>query len=137
MESHGCVDMVSSTRRLCLSPCDQATDGETPLYTGRAVAALADEVASSSRRAADLSGTIQWSAELAVRHGFTDELGRQPLSARTLRRVLGVQWLPSSWVVPWWLLRLISPRYPDASPSVQLQESDTPNEKGVREAGEL
>ena len=112
----------------------QAEDGETLLYSGRAVAALADEVASSAGRAEELSGTIQWSAELAVRYGFTDEQGRQPLSARTLRRAVSAQWLPVSWVVPWWLLRLISPRYPAVGG--QADESPEP-ERSVNARGEL
>lgn len=57
-------------------------------------------------------GTIQWTGELALRYGLTDENGRQPLSSRTLRVLTGQRWLPDSWVVPWWVLRLQSPRYP-------------------------
>ena len=86
-------------------------DAETPLYSGRAVATLADEAFSSRDKLEALSGTIQWTAEVAVQHGITDERGRQPLSSRTLRKVSGLSWLPASWVVPWWVLRLLSPRY--------------------------
>ena len=56
-----------------------------------------------------------------------DERGRQPLSARTLRKVTGLSFLPASWVVPWWVLRLLSPRYPSttalaAPPAAEKQE---------------
>lgn len=90
-------------------------DAETPLYSGRAVAALAADAARSAARLDALSGSIQWVAELAVEHSIVDERGRQPLSSRSLRKVTGVGWMPKSWVVPWWLLRLLSPRYPDAA----------------------
>jgi NAD(P)-dependent dehydrogenase (short-subunit alcohol dehydrogenase family) len=91
-----------------------AADGETPLYSGRAVAALARQAYGSPEGAKQLSGTIQWTAEVAVEHGLTDERGRQPLSSRSLRQLSGIAWLPASWVVPWWVLRLLSPRYPSA-----------------------
>lgn len=95
-----------------LTPEKLATDAETPLYSGRAVAALAEDAARSAARTDELSGTIQWTAELALQHDLKDERGRQPLSSRTLRTVTGITWLPASWVVPWWLLRFLSPRYP-------------------------
>jgi len=85
--------------------------GETPLYSGRAVAALAADCADPARQRA-FSGTVQWTGELALRYGLTDERGRRPLSGRTLSVLLGARWLPDSWVVPWWVLRLMSPRYP-------------------------
>ena len=96
---------------LGMTPESIARDAETPLYSGRAVAKLADEAFSSSDTLEALSGTIQWTAEVAVQHGITDERGRQPLSSRTLRKVTGLSWLPASWVVPWFVLRFLSPRY--------------------------
>jgi NAD(P)-dependent dehydrogenase (short-subunit alcohol dehydrogenase family) len=95
-----------------LSPEKLDAEAETPLYSGRAVAALASDVFGSSERADEMSGTIQWTAELAVQYGIRDEQDRQPLSARTLRRVTGIPFLPASWVVPWFILRFLSPRYP-------------------------
>lgn len=89
----------------------QAT-GETPLYSGRAVAKLAEDAFSSAARLEALSGTIQWTAEVAVAHDIKDEKGRQPLSSRSLRRVTGLDFLPASWVVPWFVLRFLSPKYP-------------------------
>eukprot|EP00966_Prymnesium_polylepis_P078707 1824220-Prymnesium_polylepis.1 len=43
-----------------LTPEMLAADAETPLYSGRAVAALAEDVARSAARTDELSGTIQW-----------------------------------------------------------------------------
>ena len=94
-----------------MSPESIERDAETPLYSGRAVAKLAEEAFSSGETLDALSGTIQWSAEVAVQHGLADERGRQPLSSRTLRKVTGVSCLPASWVVPWFVLRFLSPRY--------------------------
>lgn len=88
--------------------------GETPLYSGRAVATLAEQAFSSPAKLAQLSGSIQWTAEVAVAHGLEDERGRQPLSPRSLRIVTGLGFLPASWVVPWFVLRLLSPKYPKA-----------------------
>jgi len=96
---------------LGMTPESIEKDAETPLYSGRAVAKLAEEAFSSSEKMDALSGTIQWTAEVAVQHSLTDEKGRQPLSSRTLRRVTGLNWLPASWVVPWVVLRFLSPRY--------------------------
>ena len=96
---------------LGMTPESIERDAETPLYSGRAVAKLFDEAFSSSDKLDALSGTIQWTAEVAVQHDIVDERGRQPLSSRTLRKVSGLSWLPASWVVPWWVLRLLSPRY--------------------------
>lgn len=81
------------------------------------MAALADDARSSPTRLDALSGTIQWTAELAQVYDFTDERGRQPLSSRTLRSVTGLSFLPASWVVPWAVLRLLSPRYPSPDAS--------------------
>ena len=78
----------------------------------RAVVKLVEESLSSDEKLEALSGTIQWTAEVAVQHGLTDERGRQPLSSRTLRQVTGLKFLPASWVVPWFVLRWLSPRYP-------------------------
>ena len=100
-----------------MTPDSLARDGETPLYSGRAVAALAEDARSSPARLDEISGTIQWSAEVALAHGFTDEHGRQPLSSRSLRKVAGLAWLPASWVVPWAILRFLSPRYPNTKPA--------------------
>ena len=102
---------------LGMTPESLARDAETPLYSGRAVAAMAKDAFASAERLDALSGTIQWTAELAHHYGLTDELGRQPLSSRTLRKVTGISFLPASWVVPWWILRLLSPRYPSGSGS--------------------
>lgn len=95
-----------------MTPESLDKDGETPLYSGRAVVKLADEARSGPDTLDALSGTIQWTAEVAVQHGLTDEKGRQPLSSRTLRKVTGLSFLPASWVVPWFVLRFLSPRYP-------------------------
>lgn len=96
---------------LGMTPESIEKDAETPLYSGRAVVKLADEAMASEEKLDALSGTIQWTAEVAVEHGLTDERGRQPLSSRTLRKVTGLGILPSSWVVPWFVLRWLSPRY--------------------------
>ncbi len=107
---------------LGMTPESLAADAETPLYSGRAVAALAEDARRGPEQADALSGTIQWTAEVAVRRGITDEHGRQPLSSRALRKVTGLAWLPASWVVPWWVLRFLSPRYPN-KPAPPLDQS--------------
>ena len=89
-------------------------------FSGRAVAAMAAEAQSDLAALDALSGTIQWTAELALRHGLTDENGRQPLSGRALRKVTGLPFLPASWVVPWFVLRWLSPRYPSVQSKQDL-----------------
>ena len=108
---------------LGMTPESIERDAETPLYSGRAVVKLAEEAFSSGDKLDALSGTIQWTAEVAVQHGLTDEKGRQPLSSRTLRKVTGVSFLPASWVVPWFVLRFISPRY-GKEPNMKHRKTD-------------
>ena len=105
---------------LGMTPVSIAEGGETPLFSGRAVAAMAAEAQSDLAALDALSGTIQWTAELALRHGLTDENGRQPLSGRALRKVTGLPFLPASWVVPWFVLRWLSPRYPSVQSKQDL-----------------
>ena len=111
---------------LGMTPETIERDAETPLYSGRAVAKLADEAFSSAEAMDALSGTIQWTAEVAVQHDLTDEKGRQPLSSRTLRKVTGLSFVPASWVVPWFVLRFLSPRYgSEPKPKKEHQAKDT------------
>ena len=55
-----------------MSPGSLAAEGETPLYSGRAVAALADDARRSAAALDSLSGTIQWTAELAVQRNASE-----------------------------------------------------------------
>jgi NAD(P)-dependent dehydrogenase (short-subunit alcohol dehydrogenase family) len=65
--------------------------GETPLVSGRAVAALA-----ADPRILRVSGTVQIAAEVARRHGFREENGERPLSPRSIRRLVRAL-LPVRW----------------------------------------
>ena len=65
--------------------------GETPLVSGRAVAALA-----ADSRILRVSGTVQIAAEVAARHGLREENGERPLSPRSVRR-LALALLPPRW----------------------------------------
>jgi NAD(P)-dependent dehydrogenase (short-subunit alcohol dehydrogenase family) len=64
---------------------------ESPLVSGRAVAALA-----ADPRILRLTGTVQIGAEVAVRHGLREENGDRPLSPRSFRR-LAAALLPARW----------------------------------------
>jgi hypothetical protein len=56
-------------------------NSESPEFSGRAIAALADDPAVSRR-----TGTVVVAAELAVEYGFTDVDGKQPTSLRETTR---------------------------------------------------
>jgi NAD(P)-dependent dehydrogenase (short-subunit alcohol dehydrogenase family) len=82
---------------------------ETPLLTGRAIAALA-----ASGKAMDRTGQVQIVAELAKAFGLVDKDGNRPASLRSLRFALpmavpGLQdyaeWVPDV-EIPWSLLLL-------------------------------
>jgi len=68
-----------------------AAYGESPLVSGRAVAAL-----SADPRILRASGCCLIAAEVAARHGLLEEDGKRPLSPRSLRRlvraILPVRW---------------------------------------------
>ena len=82
---------------------------ETPLLTGRAIAALAADPAVLRR-----TGRVQIVAELAERYGLVDQDGGRPASLRSLRFLLPMAlpalqpypWLTPNLKAPWWLLRL-------------------------------
>ncbi|MFO8238946.1 MAG: SDR family NAD(P)-dependent oxidoreductase [Prochlorococcaceae cyanobacterium] len=105
-----------ATDRVLRSLASQ-TNWETPLLTGRVIAALAADPDLLRR-----SGTVGIVAELASSYGVADAEGRRPASLRSLRALLPVA-VPSlaahsGWIpdlrVPWWLLLLsarISPRF--------------------------
>ncbi|MEH2392386.1 MAG: SDR family NAD(P)-dependent oxidoreductase [Nostoc sp.] len=82
---------------------------ETPLFTGRAIAALAGDPNIMRR-----TGRLQIVAELANQYGIVDENGDRPASLRSLRFVLPTalpvlkkySWLIPDIKVPWSLLLL-------------------------------
>ncbi|MDM9584925.1 MULTISPECIES: SDR family NAD(P)-dependent oxidoreductase [unclassified Nostoc] len=82
---------------------------ETPLFTGRAIAALAGEPNIIRR-----TGRVQIVAELAKKYNLVDENGYQPASLRSLRFVLPAalpllrkySWLIPDIKLPWSLLLL-------------------------------
>ena len=82
---------------------------ESPLLTGRAIAALAADPAVLRR-----TGRVQIVAELAERYGLVDQDGSRPVSLRSLRFLLPMAlpalqrlpWLAPNLKAPWWLLRL-------------------------------
>jgi NAD(P)-dependent dehydrogenase (short-subunit alcohol dehydrogenase family) len=82
---------------------------ETPLFTGRVIAALACEPNVMRR-----TGRVQIVAELANKYGIVDENGDRPASLRSLRFMLPAalpvlkkySWLIPDITVPWSLLLL-------------------------------
>ncbi|TVQ41845.1 MAG: SDR family NAD(P)-dependent oxidoreductase [Gloeocapsa sp. DLM2.Bin57] len=88
---------------------------ETPLFTGRAIAALATEP-----NLIRYTGTTQIVAELARRYNILDVEGNQPVSLRSLRFLLPLtiptlrdyaQFIPDIYI-PWFLLLLIALKSP-------------------------
>lgn len=88
---------------------------ETPLLTGRAIAALAADADIMKR-----TGRVQIVAELAKKYGLTDKDGDRPVSLRSLRFLLPMRWpklqhyarfIPDL-NLPWWLLLLTMLRSP-------------------------
>ncbi len=88
---------------------------ETPLLTGRAIAALAADPAVMRR-----TGRVQIVAELAQQYGLVDEKGSRPVSLRSLRFLIpfalpGLRKYAAALPdiqVPWWLLLLSTLRSP-------------------------
>ncbi len=84
---------------------------ETPLLTGRAIAALA-----ADPNLMRYTGHLQIVAEAARRYGLVDQDGRRPVSLRSLRFILPFAlpalrkhagWIPDL-LIPWWLLMLVA-----------------------------
>ena len=87
------------------------TNWETPLLTGRVIAALAADPHLLRR-----SGRVGIVAELAATYGLVDADGSRPSSLRSLRYLLPfllpalrgrAAWIPDL-RIPWWLLLLTS-----------------------------
>ena len=82
---------------------------ETPLLTGRVIAALAADSQVIKR-----TGRVQIVAELARHYGLADKDGQQPASLRSLKFLLpnsvpalqSKSWLIPDIRVPWWMLVL-------------------------------
>lgn len=79
-------------------------NAESPRFTGRAVARLAQDPRNSER-----TGTVQVVAEVAEEYGFTDIDGSQPPSIRSLRFLLPAYGMNKatrdkipSWLIPNW-----------------------------------
>ncbi|MEA5537133.1 SDR family NAD(P)-dependent oxidoreductase, partial [Crocosphaera sp. XPORK-15E] len=88
---------------------------ETPLFTGRVIAAIA-----AQQNTMNLTGKVQIIAELAQRYNIVDEDGKCPVSLRSLRFILPsaipafkkYPWLIPDLKIPWFILqwtRLQSP----------------------------
>lgn len=84
---------------------------ETPLLTGRAIAALA-----ADPNLMRYTGHLQIVAEAARRYSLVDQDGRRPVSLRSLRFILPFTlpalrkhagWIPDL-LIPWWLLMLVA-----------------------------
>lgn len=82
---------------------------ETPLFTGRVIAALAADPQVMRR-----TGKVQIVAELAAAYGLVQEDGTRPVTMRSLRFLLPflvprlqsvARWLPDL-RIPWWLMLL-------------------------------
>ncbi len=89
---------------------------ETPLFTGRVIAALAAEP-----NLINNTGKVQIVAELAKKYNIVDENGNLPASVRSLRFIIPLAipmlkqfaWLIPDLKIPWWILlstRLQSPK---------------------------
>lgn len=82
---------------------------ETPLFTGRVIAALAAQT-----NLQPLTGKVQIVAEVAQQYNLLDRDGNRPASLRSLRFILPAaipalrqaSWLIPNLKVPWWLLLL-------------------------------
>ncbi len=80
---------------------------ETPLFTGRVIAALAAEPNMMNK-----TGKVQIVAELAQKYNIVDENGQLPASLRSLRFILPsaipmlkqYSWLIPDLKIPWWVL---------------------------------
>eukprot|EP00741_Cyanophora_paradoxa_P019478 tig00021127_g18803.t1 len=88
-------------------PFDLA-DSESPLFTGRVIAALA-----ADPNVMNKSGTIQVVAEAAREYGVRDDDGKQPASLRSLQFLVPAavsraipQWLIPDIRVPFWVMNL-------------------------------
>ncbi|MDJ0702839.1 MAG: SDR family NAD(P)-dependent oxidoreductase [Leptolyngbyaceae cyanobacterium MO_188.B28] len=87
----------------------QGYNWETPLLTGRAIAALASDPAVLHR-----TGRVQIVAELAERYRLADQDGNRPVSLRSMRfflpmalpRLQRFPWLTPNLKAPWWMIRL-------------------------------
>ncbi|ACK67031.1 short-chain dehydrogenase/reductase SDR [Rippkaea orientalis PCC 8801] len=81
---------------------------ETPLFTGRVIAALAAE-----ENTINLTGKVQIVAELAQRYKIIDENGNRPVSLRSLRFILPsaiaalrkYSWVIPDFKIPWLILQ--------------------------------
>jgi NAD(P)-dependent dehydrogenase (short-subunit alcohol dehydrogenase family) len=82
---------------------------ETPLFSGRVIAALAADPRLMGR-----TGKVQIVAELAAAYGLVQEDGTRPVTMRSLRFLLpfllprlqrAARWIPDLWI-PWWLMLL-------------------------------
>ena len=81
---------------------------ETPLFTGRVIAALAADTNIMKR-----TGKVQIVAELAKRYNITDEKDNRPVSLRSLRFILPsavpalkqYSWLIPDIKIPWFILQ--------------------------------
>ncbi|MEA5511774.1 SDR family NAD(P)-dependent oxidoreductase [Crocosphaera sp. UHCC 0190] len=81
---------------------------ETPLFTGRVIAALADQ-----QNTMNLTGKVQIIAELAQRYNIVDENGNRPVSLRSLRFIVPsaipalkkYPWLIPDLKIPWFVLQ--------------------------------
>jgi NAD(P)-dependent dehydrogenase (short-subunit alcohol dehydrogenase family) len=82
---------------------------ETPLFVGRVIAALCNDLDLMRR-----TGKVQIAAELAANYGIVDEYQHCPVSLRSLRFLLaqglpmlksGAKFIPDL-SVPWWLILL-------------------------------
>lgn len=89
------------------NPIGDGYNLESPLFTGRVIAALAADPSYMQ-----WSGKMQIVAELAERYGLQDEDGSQPASLRSLRFALPLAfpalrqyagWIPN-FKIPWWVL---------------------------------
>ena len=108
--SHLAAEMDESlTANPQTSAIKEGYNWETPLLTGRVIAALAADPTIMRR-----TGRLQIVAELAQHYGLVDQNGERPASLRSLRFVLPFalpplrkySWLVPDLKVPWSLLLL-------------------------------
>lgn len=101
------IDFAQQTNEDKDNPMGDGYNWETPLLTGRAIAALA-----SDPNVMKYTGKVQIVAELAERYSLTDRDGDRPVSLRSLRFLLPFTfpalrkyvWLIPNFKFPWFLL---------------------------------
>jgi len=115
-----------------LAAASNLEGAESPVFVGRAVAALA-----SSGNLMERTGTIQAVEDIATEFGFTDEEGKVPPSFRSVKALASAggktspitNAIPQSIKLPWWLLKLFTKPMPRFSRPIVSPENGRRTDK--------